>query len=323
MIAACSADKNISLWKTYPPHTNTALLTQTHKAPITDLQFSLLSPSLYTCSADTSLAITDLTTGQRTRRWWAHDGIVNSIDRVRSGGGGRELVVSGGVVRVWDEQVDGREAVVELQTPEGGIPTTAVAWSQDGAQVFVGGIHNQIDVYDIRKQAILYSLQGSFAFPFLSSCLPALAFRPFPNPFSRDAPHQIREEPMLMSLLLLFFFPLGHTDTIASLSLSPNGQNLLSSSFDSTLISWDVKPFSVSPNRVHRTYHGNTAGFESTLSRCAWSLDDGGRRVAVGGGDRAVTIWDANSQEILYKLPGHRGTVTGQSWDPFLISLAR
>lgn len=69
---------------------------------------------------------------------------------------------------------------------------------------------------------------------------------------------------------------------------------------------WDVKPFSVSPTREHRVLTGAPAGFESTLSRAAWSLDDGGRRVAVGGGDRTVTIWDVEKGNVLYKLPGHR-----------------
>ncbi|CDZ97106.1 U5 snRNP-specific protein-like factor and related proteins [Phaffia rhodozyma] len=268
MIAAASADKSVSLWKTYPPHTNTALLTTCHKSPILDVQFSYLHPVLYTCSTDSTVAITDLTTGVREKKYYAHDGVVNSIDIARTGG--KELCVSGGddgVVRVWDGEAEGKKPVIELGEDGPGIPTTAVCWSADGAQVFVGGIDNEIHVYDIRKKAILYSLQG-------------------------------------------------HTDTIASLSLSPNAQQLLSSSFDSTLIVHDVKPFSPSPSRIHRVLHGTSAGFDNTLSKAAWSLDDGGRRVAVGGGDRCVTIWDVESSDILYKLPGHRGTVTATAFHP-------
>jgi Prp8 binding protein len=136
-----------ALWKTYPPHTNTASLASIHKAAILDLQFSLLRPHLYTCSADQTLAITDITTGVRQRKYLAHDGVVNSIDRARSGGGGRELVISGGddgVVRCWDQDVEGKRAVIELEG--NGVPTTAVCWSGDGAQVFVGGIDNEIQV---------------------------------------------------------------------------------------------------------------------------------------------------------------------------------
>ena len=47
---------------------------------------------------------------------------------------------------------------------------------------------------------------------------------------------------------------------------------------------------------------GAPAGFENTLLRGAWSKDDGGRRVAVGGADRMVCIWEVDSGKILYKV---------------------
>jgi hypothetical protein len=36
--------------------------------------------------------------------------------------------------------------------------------------------------------------------------------------------------------------------------------------------------------------------------RGAWSRDDGGRRVAVGGADRMVCIWEVESGNISYKV---------------------
>ena len=95
---------------------------------------------------------------------------------------------------------------------------------------------------------------------------------------------------------------MGHTDTPTSLSLSPNGQYLLSPSFSSQTIIHDVRPFSPSPNRIHRVLLGAPAGFENTLLRGAWSKDDGGRRVGVGGADRTVCIWDVESGKVLYKV---------------------
>lgn len=47
---------------------------------------------------------------------------------------------------------------------------------------------------------------------------------------------------------------------------------------------------------------GAPAGFENTLLRGAWSKDDNGRRVGVGGADRTVCIWDAESGKVLYKV---------------------
>ena len=94
---------------------------------------------------------------------------------------------------------------------------------------------------------------------------------------------------------------MGHTDTPTSLSLSPNGHYLLSPSFSSQTIIHDVRPFSPSPSRIHRVLMGAPAGFENTLLRGAWSKDDSGRRVGVGGADRTVCIWDVESGKVLYK----------------------
>ncbi|KAF8318125.1 WD40 repeat-like protein [Clavulina sp. PMI_390] len=108
----------------------------------------------------------------------------------------------------------------------------------------------------------------------------------------------------------------GHTDTPSSLSLSPSGTHILSPSFSSTTIIWDIRPFSPSPDRVHRVLQGAPAGFENILVKGAWSREDGGKRVAVGGADRTVTIWDVDSGRVLYKLPGHKGTVTAVDFHP-------
>jgi Prp8 binding protein len=94
----------------------------------------------------------------------------------------------------------------------------------------------------------------------------------------------------------------GHVDTPTGLAISPNGSYLLSPSFSSQVIIHDIRPFAPSPNRVHRVLTGAPAGFENTLLKGAWSREDGGRRVAVGGADRTVTIWDVESSKILYKV---------------------
>lgn len=52
------------------------------------------------------------------------------------------------------------------------------------------------------------------------------------------------------------------------------------------------------------------------LTKCAWSKTDNGARVAAGGGDRTVTIWDVESGKILYKLGGHKGSVGAVDFHP-------
>ncbi|PFH50425.1 hypothetical protein AMATHDRAFT_193270 [Amanita thiersii Skay4041] len=269
-IAACSADRSISFWRTYPPNTNYGLLSSHAKAPILDLQWSLCSPQLFSVAADHTLSYTDVTTGQRIRKIRAHREIINALDRSLAAGGsmGTELVATAsddGTVKVWDAGEDCTKIPVAQFTV--GCPATSVCWSADGANLYVGALDNEIHVYDLRKNAQVYTL-------------------------------------------------MGHTDTPTSLSLSPNGNFLLSPSLSSQVIIYDTRPFAPSPTRIHRTLQGSPAGFENTLLRGAWSKDDGGQRVAVGGADRMVCIWEAESGKILYKLPGHKGTVTAVDFHP-------
>lgn len=73
---------------------------------------------------------------------------------------------------------------------------------------------------------------------------------------------------------LLFY---GHQDTITGLSLSPDGQHLLSNGMDSTLRVWDVRPFAVpgaqASNRQEAILPGVHHGAEKLLLRCAWSAN--------------------------------------------------
>ncbi|KAF8076838.1 WD40-repeat-containing domain protein [Lyophyllum atratum] len=265
-VAACSADRSVSLWRTYPPNTNYGLLSSLTNAAILDLQWSLCSPTMYIVSADHRLSTLDLTTGQRTRKIRAHREIINSIDRTMAAG--TELLATGsddGTVKIWEGGEETKK--LPVATFDIGCPVTSVCWSADGANVYIGALDNEIHVYDLRKNEQVYSLSG-------------------------------------------------HTDTPTSLALSPNGHYLLSPSFSSQTLIYDVRPFSASPTRIHRVLQGAPAGFENTLLKGAWSKDDAGQRVAVGGADRTVTIWEVESGKILYKLPGHKGTVTAVDFHP-------
>ena len=105
----------------------------------------------------------------------------------------------------------------------------------------------------------------------------------------------------------------GHTDTISSLTISPDSQFLLSNSHDGTVRTWDIKPFAPKDRHI-RTFDGASAGMERHLIRASW--DPKGERIAAGSGDRTVVVWDARSGKILYKLPGHKGTVNDVRFSP-------
>lgn len=153
-------DRSISLWQTYPPHDNYGILPNVHKQAVLDIAFSLDSEVLYSVGADGYLVATDLKNGERVAKYSAHYGPVNSIAVTISGG--RELVLTGGddgIARVWDLSLDTKAPVIEFDD-ERDCPVTAVEWSADGNQCFVGGVDNEVKVWDLRTQKILYALHG-------------------------------------------------------------------------------------------------------------------------------------------------------------------
>lgn len=105
----------------------------------------------------------------------------------------------------------------------------------------------------------------------------------------------------------------GHGDTVTGLTLSPDGAYLLSNSMDCSLRVWDVRPFAPE-QRCLRIFQGAQHNFEKNLLRCSWSPD--GNRISCGSSDRYVYVWDVASRKILYKLPGHQGSVNETDFHP-------
>lgn len=61
-------------------------------------------------------------------------------------------------------------------------------------------------------------------------------------------------------------------------------------------------------------YEGAPAGIEKTLIRASWSPK--GDKIGAGGADGSTCVWDVDSKKLLYKLPGHRGTVNDMRFSP-------
>ncbi|TDH73593.1 hypothetical protein CCR75_000024 [Bremia lactucae] len=105
----------------------------------------------------------------------------------------------------------------------------------------------------------------------------------------------------------------GHANIVTGVSLSPDGSYLLSNAMDSTVKKWDIRPF-VKGDRLKTTFLGAKHSFDRTLIRCGWSADM--RFVASGSADRYVYIWDAETGNLRYHLPGHTGSVNEACFHP-------
>jgi WD40 repeat protein len=68
------------------------------------------------------------------------------------------------------------------------------------------------------------------------------------------------------------------------------------------------------PHSCVKVFTGHQHTFERLLLRCCWSPD--GKRVAAGSADRVVYIWDAETCQLAYALPGHKGSVNDVAFHP-------
>ncbi|KAF0307880.1 U5 small nuclear ribonucleoprotein [Amphibalanus amphitrite] len=280
-LASTGFDRQILLWNTYGECENFAMMTG-HTGAVMELCFSTDGDRLYTASTDKTLAIWDVTSGLRVRKLRGHSTFVNCVSSARRG---PTLLCSGGddsTVRIWD----GRR-----KTPTSTLQTTyqvtAVAFNDTAEQVLSSGLDNEVKVWDLRKNAVLYRMKG-------------------------------------------------HSDTVTGMALSPDGSYLLTNAMDNSLRIWDVRPFAPS-ERCLKILTGHQHNFEKVggslegyqgiegtcltsagrfqnLLRCDWSPD--GRKVTAGSSDRHVYIWDTTSRRILYKLPGHAGSVNDSRFHP-------
>uniref|UniRef100_A0A7N2RCI1 Transducin/WD40 repeat-like superfamily protein n=1 Tax=Quercus lobata TaxID=97700 RepID=A0A7N2RCI1_QUELO len=86
-----------------------------------------------------------------------------------------------------------------------------------------------------------------------------------------------------------------------------DGSYLLTNGMGCKLYIWDMRPYAPQ-NRCVKVMEGHQHNFEKNLLKCSWSPD--GSKVIARSSDRMVYIWDTTSRHILYKLPGHTGSVT-------------
>lgn len=178
--------------------------------------------------------------------------------------------------------------------------------SKRGQELLVSGSDDGcIGIWDPRQKAALDFIETDF--PITAVALSEAGNEIFTGGIDNDIKvWDIRKKAVVYSLT-------GHNDTITSLQISPDSQVLLSNAHDSTVRTWDIRPFAPADRSV-RTFDGAPVGLEKNLIRASW--DPKGERIAAGSGDRSVVVWDAKSGKLLYKLPGHKGTVNDVRFSP-------
>ena len=97
----------------------------------------------------------------------------------------------------------------------------------------------------------------------------------------------------------------GHSDIIASVAFSPDGQRIVTGSNDQTAKVWDA-----ASGRELLTLRGHS----DVIKSVAFSPD--GQRILTCSGDRTAKVWDAASGRQLLTLTGHSEGVTSVASSP-------
>jgi len=255
------ADRALAFWAVYGRMENYHTIHTAMNGAIINIDFDKTGgDKLIVASTDHYCGYFDMHKGVRVRKMRGHVSIVNDVCFSRNDAHLACSVGDDSTVQLWDVRKKLSTKKFQFKYQQ-----TACAFSDGDNQIFIGGIDNDIKVYDRRTNSISYNL-------------------------------------------------VGHGDTITGLAVSPDGTTLASNSMDSAIRLWDVRPYCKAPTRMLRVLKGHEHSFEKNLIKVAWTPD--GRRIGSGSSDTYAYCWEAKSAAILYKLPGHKGSVNDVQFHP-------
>ena len=97
----------------------------------------------------------------------------------------------------------------------------------------------------------------------------------------------------------------GNSGWVSSVAFSPDGSQVVSGSYDTTVRLWDA-----ATGALLQTLEGHSG----LITSVAFSPD--GKQVVSGSVDATVRLWDAATGELLQTLEGHSGWVSSAAFSP-------
>ena len=100
----------------------------------------------------------------------------------------------------------------------------------------------------------------------------------------------------------------GHTGSVYSLAYSPDGECLISTSFDMTCLLWNASGNCENLNILR--------GHKNAVLDAQWTQPDHGQNVITASADKTLAFWDGNTGVRVKKLTGHEGIVNAVDAHP-------
>jgi len=240
-------------------------------------------------SADMSVKLWDVGSGQQGRTLAKHSDVVSSVAFSPDG----RLLASAswdGNVRLWD-LASGQN--VNTLAGHAGV-VTSVAFSPDGHLLASAGRDKTIRLWDVASGQQVRILAGH------SDRVQSVAFSPDGRLLasgSDDTSVRLWEVATGREVRALT----GHSAAVMSVAFSPDGNSLASGSSDKSVKIWEV-----ATGREIRTL----AGYSDGVTSVAFSPDPDGRWLASGSNEKTVKLWEVATGQNVLTLSGHTGAVT-------------
>jgi eukaryotic-like serine/threonine-protein kinase len=282
-----------------PPLGTTFLTYHGHSGAVYALSLSPNGQYMASASADTTVRVWNIATGETLYTYHGHAGLLNSVFSVGWASNGSHIASGGAdkTVQVWEAATGNTALIYRGHTAR----VLAVAWSPDASSIASGGADKTVQVWEAMTGTLLYTYRGH------TDTVYTLAWSPDGKYLASGSADQTVQVWEAATGTTVYTYR-GHANTVYALAWSPDEKYIASAGADRTVQIVDA----LSGKQVY-TYRGHV-GLQNVVSAVAWRPDE--KRIASGSTDQTVQVWDAASGKPVYTYRGHTGTVFAVEWSP-------
>jgi WD40 repeat protein len=253
-------------------------------------------------SGDKTIKVWDAETGDELMTLRGHKECVKSVAFSPDG----KRIVSGSedkTNKIWDAATG-----AELMTLRGHSDKVwSVAFSPDGKRIVSGSRDKTVKVWDATNGDELMTIRGH------QRMIGPVSFSPDGRRIVSGSMDWTIKEPWVQTIKVwdaatgaeVMTLRGRHTDIILSIAFSPDGERIVSGSFDETVKVWDA-----ATGAEIMTLHGHRLA----VADVAFSPD--GKRIASGSNDGTIKVWDVSTGTELMTLVGHENEVWSVAFSP-------
>ena len=257
------------------------------------IAFSPDGQTLAVCGAGREIEVWDIASGQKTREWSAHNGILVkdvafSPDGTRLASGGDD-----NIIRVWD--VATQQELHGLQGHTNWL--SSIVFSLDGSRIGSSSFDKTVRIWDAYGGQQLHLEQAEHT-------IQDVAFSPDGGLLAQAS---YNKHVLLYDLLNQQAGPSlqGHEEVVTSVTFNHDGTRLASGSWDQSVRVWDMT--------THQELRKLT-GHSDQVTCVAISPD--GKLIASGSYDETVRVWDLTTGSELHVLKEHKAALNCLAFSP-------